>query len=197
MTTVRFYLAVILVVSVPPVVAFWCAAHTMVALWRRVGPWVAYSVLLAMVFALGWGCFLIRGVLMGRDLGTHALPIVFGLLLYGVSVVPEIQIRKYLTLPTLVGYPELAPERAESKLLTEGIYARVRHPRYSSTLVGMTGFALLTNYSGVYLVVALTLPAIYLITILEERELLVRFGDEYRRYQEEVPRFLPRVRRNQ
>ena len=36
----------------------------------------------------------------------------------------------------------------------------------------MIGLALLTNYSGVYVVVALTLPGLYLITVLEERELL-------------------------
>jgi protein-S-isoprenylcysteine O-methyltransferase Ste14 len=193
MTTVRLYLAVILVVSVPPVVVFWCAAHTLTAVWRRVGPWVTYALLLGMVFVLGWACFGVRDALMGRDLGTHALPMVLGLLLYGSSIVPEMQLKKHLTLKTLVGFPELAPDRAESKFLKEGIYGRVRHPRYASTILGMTGFALITNYAGVYLVVALTLPGIYLITLLEERELLARFGEEYRRYQEKVPRLLPRL----
>jgi protein-S-isoprenylcysteine O-methyltransferase Ste14 len=197
MTTVRFYLAVLLVVSVPPVVAFWCVAHTLAPLWRRVGTWVAYTVLVGLMFVVGWGCFLVRDVLMGRDLGNHALLAISGLLLYGFSVLPELRIRKHLTLKTLVGFPELAPDRTESELLTEGIYGRVRHPRYAATLVGMTGFALVTNYSGVYLVVALALPGIYLITVLEERELLVRFGEAYRRYQEEVPRFVPRLWRGE
>jgi protein-S-isoprenylcysteine O-methyltransferase Ste14 len=93
----------------------------------------------------------------------------------------------------LLWWPELAQKGMESKLLKEGIYGRVRHPRYVSTMVGMIGFALFTNYSGAYVVVALTLPGLYLITILEERELLVRFGEEYRHYQEEVPRLIPRL----
>ena len=172
MVTVRHYLALIMVVSVPPILVFWCAVHTLAAVWRRVGPWVAYAVLLGIVLVLGWGGFLVREVLMGRDLGTHSLPLVLGLLLYLSSIIPEIQIRKYLTLKTLMRLTELAPDRMESKLLKEGIYGRVRHPRYASRMMGMIGFALLTNYSGVYVVVALTLPGLYLITVLEERELL-------------------------
>jgi len=192
MDTVRYYLAVLLVVLVPPIMVFWCALHPLVPVWRRVGPWVAYFVLFGLVCVLSWGCFLLRGVLMGRDLGTDPLPLVTGLLLHLISIPTAIQVRKYLTPKTLVGWPELAPNRMESKLLKEGIYRRVRHPRYASMMVGIIGFGLLTNYSGVYVVVALTVPGLYLITVLEERELLMRFGEEYRRYQEEVPRFLPR-----
>ena len=193
MDTVRYYLALLLVVLVPPIVVFWCAVHPLAAVWRRVGPWIAYSLLLGIVFILGWGCFLLREVLTGRDLGTHLLPLVLGLSFYLISISLEIHIRKYLTLKMLLWWPELAPNGIESKLLKEGIYRRVRHPRYVSTMVGMIGFALFTSYSGVYVVVALTLPGFYLITILEERELLVRFGEEYRHYQEEVPRLIPRL----
>ena len=193
MDTVRYYLALLMVVLVPPLVVFWCAVHPLAAVWRRVGPWIAYSVLLGIVLVLSWGCFLLREVLMGRDLGTHLLPLVLGLSLYLISIPLEIQIRKYWTLKTLIGWPELAPNGMESKLLKEGIYGRVRHPRYVSTMVGMIGFALLTNYSGVYVVVALTLPGLYLITVVEERELLIRFGEEYRHYQEELPRLIPRL----
>lgn len=133
MATVRFYLAVLMVVTVPPAMAFWFAAHPLVAFWRRVGPWVTYSAL-----------------------------------------------------------PELAPDRAPGKLLREGIYGRMRHPRYVSVFIGMIGFALLTNYSGTYVIAALVFPGLYGIAVLEERELLERFGEEYRRYGNEVPRFLPR-----
>ncbi len=104
MDTVRYYLGLLLVVLVPPIVVFWCAVHPLAVVWRRVGPWVAYSVLLGIVFVLGWGCFLLREVLTGRDLGTYLLPLVLGLSLYFISIRLEIQIRKYLTLKTLVGW---------------------------------------------------------------------------------------------
>ena len=70
MDTVRYYLAVLLVVLVPPIMVFWCVVHPLAAVWRRVGPWVAYLVLLGIVCVLGWGCFLLREVLRGQDLGT-------------------------------------------------------------------------------------------------------------------------------
>ena len=123
----------------------------------------------------------------------HRLPLVLGLLLFLISIPPEIQLRKYLTLNTLMGWTELAPNRMESKLLQEGICGRMCYPRYASAMVGMIGSALLMNHSVVYVVVALILSGLYLITVPEERGLLVRFGDEYRHYQEEVPRLTPRL----
>ena len=120
MDTVRYYLALLLVVLVPPIMVFWCAVYPLAAVWRRVGPWVAYYVLLGIVFVLGWGCFLLREVLMGRDLGTHLLPLVLGLSLYLISIPLERKRRKYLTLKMLVGWQELAQNGLESKLLKEG-----------------------------------------------------------------------------
>jgi protein-S-isoprenylcysteine O-methyltransferase Ste14 len=42
---------------------------------------------------------------------------------------------------------------------------------------------------------AAALPVFYAITVLEERELVDRFGERYRRYQREVPRLVPRWRK--
>ena len=80
------------------------------------------------------------------------------------------------------------------RLLTEGIYARVRNPRYLAVLLGMTGFALILNYPALYLTVAACVPAGWLLIVLEERELEERFGDEYLAYKKSVPRLIPRPR---
>jgi protein-S-isoprenylcysteine O-methyltransferase Ste14 len=78
-------------------------------------------------------------------------------------------------------------------VLSEGIYGRVRHPRYVAIVIGTLGWALFVNYVGVYILAVLTVPAICLVAVLEERELLERFGEEYARYRDRVPPFLPRL----
>ena len=72
------------------------------------------------------------------------------------------------------------------------MYGVVRHPRYLSVIVGTAGFAMFVNYVGGYLVVLGSIPALYLVVIVEERELSLRFGDAYQRYRSRVPAFFPR-----
>lgn len=74
-------------------------------------------------------------------------------------------------------------------LITTGIYAVVRHPLY----VG--GFLMVTfnPHLSVNMVTFAVLADIYVIlgSFIEERRLLARFGEAYRRYCQEVPRFIP------
>lgn len=74
-------------------------------------------------------------------------------------------------------------------LVTRGAYAKVRHPLYTA------GILLLVTQMQMTL---LDLTAVLLITgylligaFIEERRLLSTFGDEYRKYQEEVSMFIP------
>jgi hypothetical protein len=55
---------------------------------------------------------------------------------------------------------------------------------------------LIANYLAVYLVVALWVPGIYLIALLEEKELRDHFGDIYKAYCRKVPRFVPKFNRH-
>jgi protein-S-isoprenylcysteine O-methyltransferase Ste14 len=94
----------------------------------------------------------------------------------------------------LFGLPELAPDRYPGKLLTDGIYARMRHPRYAQIVVALFGWALLSNYIASYVVVLVVIAAIALVIPLEERELAHRFGEEYEAYRRRVPALIPRWR---
>jgi protein-S-isoprenylcysteine O-methyltransferase Ste14 len=97
---------------------------------------------------------------------------------------------------TLVGLPELSPAaQRKDGLIQDGIYGVVRHPRYLSAGVAVTAHALFINYEGMYILIALLAPVGYAMIVIEERELVDRFGEEYRRYQRAVPRFVPRWRR--
>ena len=57
--------------------------------------------------------------------------------------------------------------------------------------LGLLAYALFTNFLSLYVAFVLTLPCLYLVVVVEERELEDRFPDEWREYAARVPRFLP------
>ncbi len=80
----------------------------------------------------------------------------------------------------------------QGRLVTDGVYARVRHPQYLGLLVLITGF--LVQWPTILTVPMAPILAWTYVRLArrEEAELEERFGDEYRRYAERVPAFLPR-----
>jgi protein-S-isoprenylcysteine O-methyltransferase Ste14 len=58
--------------------------------------------------------------------------------------------------------------------------------------LGTMAYALFSNWLGALIVAGLSLPVIHLIVLLEERELVERFGDAYEEYRARVPRYVPR-----
>lgn len=189
----RRFLAILVLVGLPPAILYWYLIHPLAGFWRRLGRPVAYTVVVAVSVAFGWGLFRVRDTLLGTDLGTHWPVLALGLALYAGTVALEIQVRRHLSFRVLAGAPELAAEPSESRLLRDGIYSRVRHPRYLGVVVGMLSMAVIANHAGIYLLWLATLPALYLVIVLEERELRERFGREYEDYCREVPRLFPRL----
>ncbi|HSY31821.1 MAG TPA: isoprenylcysteine carboxylmethyltransferase family protein [Verrucomicrobiae bacterium] len=98
----------------------------------------------------------------------------------------------HLSFARRMGVPELSCADGRQTLVREGIYRVVRHPVYLTAAVAGMAFALVVNYLGVYILFVSAFPLLYLITVLEEHELIDRFGEAYRRYQREVPRLNPR-----
>ena len=77
-------------------------------------------------------------------------------------------------------------------LRTEGAYARTRNPQYVGMVLGRVGFATLANSRPVASLSALQVLWVLLLPFAEEPWLEARFGAEYDRYRERVPRFLGR-----
>ena len=98
-----------------------------------------------------------------------------------------------MTFRILAGVPELETEPdKQGKLLDEGPYAVIRHPRYVEVVFGTFAYAAIANYVGTWILAVMLLPVIHLVVLLEERELRERFGEEYREYSARVPRYVPR-----
>ena len=80
-------------------------------------------------------------------------------------------------------------------LITNGPYRWIRHPFYTSCLVGLVGGSLaMANWfimlMGSIVWFVFLLPR----TSIEEQNLITRFGDEYREYMQHTGRFLPSSR---
>jgi protein-S-isoprenylcysteine O-methyltransferase Ste14 len=94
-----------------------------------------------------------------------------------------------------VGKGTLAPWSPKQKLVVSGPYRYCRNPMITGVffiLLGETLFFRSTPiliWSGVFFII----NTLYFI-ISEEPKLLAKFGDEYRAYSVNVPRWIPRLR---
>ncbi|HAG10859.1 MAG TPA: hypothetical protein DCK76_05650 [Desulfotomaculum sp.] len=80
----------------------------------------------------------------------------------------------------------------EQKLVKTGIYAKARHPIYLSGLFLSLGFTLIAGNLYGLLFFILSLVAIVIRIKKEERELIKRFGEEYKQYAKETPLLIPK-----
>jgi protein-S-isoprenylcysteine O-methyltransferase Ste14 len=192
MDKARYIVALIAIMSYPPAVGWWYLTHPFVRFWRRLGRPVFYIVLTIGSVAIMRAIYLVREPLLAVEYGTSRVLWPLVLLFYGIAVYIELRCRRYLKTKILLGVPELAPGGRGGRLITEGIYGSVRHPRYIAVWLGTVAVAFFTNYLAVYAIAIAIIPALYLVVVLEEKELRDRFGDEYLRYCERVPRFIPR-----
>lgn len=82
----------------------------------------------------------------------------------------------------------------EQKLVKTGIYAKVRHPIYLSCLILSMGFTLIAGNLYGLLFFILFLVALVTRIKKEERELIARFGEEYKQYSKETPLLIPKMK---
>jgi protein-S-isoprenylcysteine O-methyltransferase Ste14 len=82
---------------------------------------------------------------------------------------------------------------AGDRLVTNGIYGRIRHPVYASLILFLTGALLIGLSAATLLFFVLFIAALAVRINREEKFLLEKFGEDYARYARKVPRFLPRI----
>ncbi|MBI5352081.1 MAG: isoprenylcysteine carboxylmethyltransferase family protein [Chloroflexi bacterium] len=88
-----------------------------------------------------------------------------------------------------VYYPE------EGRMVNSSIYSILRHPVYAGVLRVGIGLALLNgNGNSIIFGILLPLGLTGWVRLVEEKELIERFGKGYRDYRKRVPAFFPKLR---
>lgn len=84
--------------------------------------------------------------------------------------------------------------REDSELARHGVYARVRHPLYTSVMLVALGWSMIWQSWSALIAALGLIPFFHAKARLEERWLRERFSG-YADYERHVPRFIPRLRR--
>jgi protein-S-isoprenylcysteine O-methyltransferase Ste14 len=81
-----------------------------------------------------------------------------------------------------------------NQLTTSGPYRYVRHPIVTSILLILIGETLLTqSFMPILWLVFMMMIGVPILICVEEPRLEKKFGDAYRKYKKEVPRFIPKL----
>jgi protein-S-isoprenylcysteine O-methyltransferase Ste14 len=78
-----------------------------------------------------------------------------------------------------------------SVLVKSGLYKYIRHPLYFSVFLFGTGVMFKDPKQTQLILGVVLLVAVYFTARIEEKEMIAKFGDEYRRYMEETKMFIP------
>ncbi len=112
---------------------------------------------------------------------------VFGILLGLSGVIMAIMASRVISVSTVA---DMRTDR-KAELVTDGIYARVRHPLYLATLLVFSALAFIYPFP-VVTVFSLCMMAYTLIgAYFEERKLVRHYGDEYLEYKKTAGFILP------
>jgi protein-S-isoprenylcysteine O-methyltransferase Ste14 len=91
------------------------------------------------------------------------------------------------------GEGSIMPWDPTQRLIVLGVYRHVRNPMHSGVFLVLTGQGLLLRSTPLLvLVAAVVFLHLFYIPLSEERGLERRFGDAYREYKRNVPRWNPR-----
>src|SRR3974390_390242 len=96
----------------------------------------------------------------------------------------------------LGGLPEIRAGNRDQRLVTGGIRSRVRHPVYLAHLCEMLTWSIGTGLAVCWCLTAVAMVSGAVMIRMEDAELELRFGDDYREYRRSVPSLFPRLQEN-
>jgi protein-S-isoprenylcysteine O-methyltransferase Ste14 len=81
--------------------------------------------------------------------------------------------------------------RGEGALVSDGLYAKLRHPQYLGLILIVVAFLIMWPTLLTLLLAPFLIGRYILLAGEEDKELEERFGEDFRHYKERVPGFLP------
>lgn len=192
---VAYYLALVTLVTVPATLLAWLLIHGLVSFWRRIGLPQSLTIVSVLTVLALVAMFLVREPLLRVRYGFSWPLLVVATVLLAFSGYLNARVYRETPKSMALALAELSTDEP-GHLVTSGVYSRLRHPRFTGMTLAVAAMALLTNYAAIYALFGVYVVVIFVIALLEERELAARFGREYIDYASAVPRFLPRVGRS-
>lgn len=126
-----------------------------------------------------WAYFLSRTGVIGLQAGVHLIMVVSTtLLVLGFSLVA-------------LGWKQVY--RGRGQLVTRGLYGKFRHPQYVGLILLVVAFLIMWPTILTLLLAPFLIGRYILLACEEDRELEKEFGDDFRRYRENVPAFAPKI----
>lgn len=135
-----------------------------------------------------------HGLRLGAGIGTYGDTVIasFGFLIFiaGIFLLCW-TIKLFFT----TGKGTLAPWSPPEKLVIEGPYRHTRNPMISAVVITLIGEAVISGSIWIF-IMGLTFFIVnhFYFIYFEEPCLLIRFGEAYARYKQNVPRWLPRLK---
>ena len=93
------------------------------------------------------------------------------------------------TVLVILGWKEIYT--AKGQLVTTGVYRYIRHPQYLGFILITLGMNVLWITISTLLLWPILVTLYYRLAKLEEKEMEERFGEDFRKYKQKVPMFIP------
>jgi len=186
------FLALMTIILWPIIPLFWIPVHGLSRIIKKIGL-LTYVTPLLTWLPLAYIIYRNRTFVLQFKVDLSVILNITGISLLVLGTLLHVWAGQLLGLWGLVGLPEVSTN-IKGKLITRGPFAVVRHPTYFAHILMFSSIFLITGVIAIGIITLLDFLLVYtIITPLEERELLNRFGEEYRLYKKRVPKFFPRV----
>ncbi len=185
------FLALMTIILWPIIPLFWIPVHGLSRIIKKIGL-LTYVTPLLTWLPLAYIIYSNRTFVLQFKINLTLILNITGISLLVLGTLLHVWTGQLLGLWGLVGLPEVST-RIKGKLITRGPFAVVRHPTYFAHILMFSGIFLITGVIAIGIITLFDFLLVYtIITPLEEKELLNRFGEEYRLYKNRVPKFFPR-----